>query len=177
MKNFLISSILLMFMALTVLADDNDSHKADFKAVLNTSYSEECGICHFAYFPGMLPGKSWKLLLSDLNLKNHFDEEIELNETTKNQILNYLINDSADKSGYKRSKKIIRSIRRDEIPLRISEIKYIRDKHRKIPLKLVTENTEVESFSNCDSCHLEAEKGIFDDDTVSIPGYGKWDDD
>ncbi|MBT6616074.1 MAG: cytochrome C, partial [Deltaproteobacteria bacterium] len=32
-------------------------------------------------------------------------------------------------------------------------------------------------LSNCTSCHKEAEKGIFDDDTVLIPGYGRWDDD
>jgi len=177
MKNILILSTLLMFVSFIALAHDNDSHESDFKVVLNESYSEECGICHFAYLPGMLPSKSWKLLLSDLKLKNHFDEEIELDNATKDQILNYLISHSADKSNYKRSKKIMRTISRDEIPARISEIRYIKDKHRKIPSKLVTGNSEVESLSNCDSCHKDAINGIFDDDTVSIPGYGKWDDD
>lgn len=166
-----------MSVGFIALADDDDSYNTDFKVVPNASYTEECGSCHFTYFPGMLPSKSWRLLLSDSNLNKHFGEEIDLDKPTKSQILNYLTIDSADKSKYKRSKKINRSISPNESPLRITETRYINDKHRKIPLKLVTENSEVESLSNCDSCHKEAEKGIFDDDTVEIPGYGKWDDD
>jgi hypothetical protein len=177
LKILFLTTLLIVITPVFIVADDNDSHGSDFEPVNNETYSEECGMCHFAYFPGMLPSQSWKLLLSDLKLGNHFGEVIEINEATKNQIIDYLIKYSADRSKYRRSKKIMRSLGHDSIPNRISEIPYIKDKHRKIPQKLINENSEVESLSNCDSCHREAEKGIFDDDTVLIPGYGKWDDD
>jgi hypothetical protein len=151
--------------------------KEGVRPVTNALYSEECGQCHFAYPPGLLPERSWKKLISALNLKDHFGEELDFTNTKKNQLLRYLVDNSADKSSHKRSYKIDREISKSETPIRITETKYIKSKHRKIPSRLITGNKDVESLSNCTSCHKEAEKGIFDDDTVLIPGYGRWDDD
>jgi hypothetical protein len=41
---------------------------------------------------------------------------------------------------------------------------------------MVKENEDVNSLSNCDTCHTQAEKGVFDDDTVKIPNFPEWDD-
>ncbi len=145
--------------------------------VRNKLYIEECSACHLAYPPGLLPERSWKKLLSAAELKNHFDEELEISESDTITILNYLISHSAEKSNYKRSKKIMKQVARNETPWRITETKYIKNKHRKIPQRLIVNNEDVESLSHCDACHQTATKGIFDDDSVSIPGYGRWDDD
>jgi len=178
----LITTLLFCLLTAHTIMADHDSQersfqKNDVQPVLNSLYKEECGSCHFAYPPSLLPGRSWAKLISKSNLQNHFGEGLEIDEFERSQILKYLKNNSAEKSSYRRSKKIMRQISNTEIPMRISETKYIKKKHRKIPGRLIAENSEVESLSNCDSCHKEADKGIFDDDTVLIPGYGKWDDD
>jgi hypothetical protein len=59
-------------------------------------------------------------------------------------------------------------------PLRITEVPYIRRKHHEIPERLIKANDKVKSLSYCDACHQQADKGSYDDDTVSIPGHGNW---
>ena len=44
-------------------------------------------------------------------------------------------------------------------------------KHDEIPRRMVQDNPKVGSFSQCSNCHNLAEKGIFDEDTVNIPGF------
>jgi len=71
----------------------------------------------------------------------------------------------------------MRSLAADEAPLRITEVPYIKHKHEEIPARLIKGNPKVRSLSYCTKCHQEArDKGIFDDDTVLIPGHGRWDD-
>ncbi|MBT4088638.1 MAG: cytochrome C [Deltaproteobacteria bacterium] len=183
MRNFnlVIPTILFCILVINSIYADDDKRKSrrneGVQPVLNELYREECGQCHFAYSPGLLPEKSWQKLLSLASLKDHFGEELEFTESDRNRISTYLINNSAEKSNYKRSRKIMKQISRSEVPLRITSTRYIKNKHRKIPQKLIADNDKVGSLSNCNSCHKEADKGIFDDDTVSIPGYGRWDDD
>ncbi|HPQ24397.1 MAG TPA: cytochrome C, partial [Gammaproteobacteria bacterium] len=42
----------------------------------NPLYLQECGSCHFAYQPGLLPARSWNNLMG--GLENHFGENAEL---------------------------------------------------------------------------------------------------
>ena len=41
---------------------------------------------------------------------------------------------------------------------------------------MVADNAEVGSFSSCEKCHKDAARGLFDEDLVDIPGFGRWDD-
>ena len=147
------------------------------KPVFDKTYQSNCAECHFAYFPGLLPVRSWKKLMAPKALEDHFGENAELEENDRRYILDFLVRNAADDAGYKRSKKIIRSLSADETPLRITEVPYIKKKHSEIPKKLISGNPKVRSLSNCLRCHREAkDQGIFDDDTVLIPGHGRWDD-
>ena len=83
---------------------------------------------------------------------------------------------SADKSWYKRSRKIAVATAEGPAPLRITELRYIKRKHSDIPEKMVKGNKDVKSLSYCDKCHTQAAKGVFDTDTVSIPNHPDWDD-
>ena len=40
------------------------------KPVNSKLYIKECGSCHFAFQPGLLPEKSWVKIMN--NLENHF---------------------------------------------------------------------------------------------------------
>ncbi len=142
--------------------------------VTDETYIEECGSCHFAYQPGLLPEASWKKLLDASALEDHFGDNAELDDETRLHILDVLVKDSAEKSQYKRSKKIMASLHDDKAPLRIIETPYIKRKHHEIPENLVKGNPKVKSLSYCDKCHQKVDEGIYDDDSVVIPGHGNW---
>ena len=146
----------------------------EIKPVTDELYNEECGDCHLAYQPGLLPEQSWRKLLSPAALEDHFGENAEEDDETLAQLLDFAVKNSADKSRYKRSKKIMASLRENRAPLRITEVPYIRRKHHEISDDLISKNEKVKSLSYCDACHQQAEQGVYDDDTVNIPGYGDW---
>lgn len=190
MKNFLIITV---FLALTLgltakfaLSDDdyygNSERKISslFKStsgvapVQNKKYTAECSSCHMAYPAGLLPARSWKKMM--LTLDNHFDENAELDAQTLSELTQYLVDNSADKSNYRRSQKIMRSLANEDVPLRIIETPYIRRKHDEIPQKMIKANPKVASLSNCLACHRNAEKGSFSEREINIPGYGRWED-
>ena len=144
------------------------------KPVTDETYNEECSACHFPYQPGFLPEASWQQLLTRKALTKHFGENAELEEKDRKHILSLAIENSADKSRYKRSKKIMASLQENEIPLRISKTRYLQDKHEDVYEEVVKNSKKIKSMSLCDECHQKAEEGIFDDDTVVIPDYGRW---
>lgn len=138
-------------------------------------YAEECGACHIAYPAQFLPARSWQKMMT--NLDNHFGENAELLPETQQAISDYLITHSADNSSERLSRKFIQRLNKNEVPLRITELAYFKRKHDEIPQRMVSGNKEVGSFSQCQACHGDlAERGVFDEDTVDIPGYGRWDD-
>jgi len=141
--------------------------------VNNELYAEECGSCHFAYPPGLLPERSWKKVMA--GLEDHFGENAELDEADRATLEAYLTTNAGDHSHYKRSKKLMRSIKGGAIPLRISKIPYFVKEHREVP-KGAFKHDKVRSISNCDACHTTAAKGRFGERGINIPGYGKWDD-
>ncbi len=143
--------------------------------VENPMYQEECGSCHFPYQPGLLPARSWNKLMA--GLENHFEENAELAADDLAVLRTYLTEHSADDSTHKRSRKIMKSLHPDTIHLRATDTPYLKRKHRKLSSKMVTENLEVNSISNCDSCHTQASSGSFSESSINIPGYGSWDDD
>lgn len=138
------------------------------KPVADRKYAKECGDCHFAYQPGLLPAKSWEKLLSADALKNHFGENAELDNATREAILDYAVNNAAETSWYKRSRKIANN---NNAPLRITELRYISRVHHDIPEKMIKGNKDVKSLSMCNTCHTQAAQGVFDSDTVNIPNY------
>ena len=153
------------------------SRMKEVKPVDNAQYAEECGACHFAYPPGLLPTASWEKLLTPAALEDHFGENAELDDDVLAAIQQYTYDNAAEKSWYKRSRKIAKATEDGDAPLRITDVKYIKRKHHEIPERMIKDNPDVKSLSNCNACHTEAEKGVFDNDTVNIPNFPDWDDD
>ena len=133
--------------------------------VLNPVYKETCGACHLAYPAALLPSGSWKKILDAP--KTHFGEEVEMDDQAKQVITAYLSENGAEKSRGEQAYKIIGSLK-GQTPQRITDIPYIQLKHQGIPPIMIKESP-VKSLSNCNACHLTAEKGVFDDDEVTIP--------
>jgi hypothetical protein len=154
---------------------EEDKHRStDVAAIANPVYKEECGSCHIAYPPGLLPARSWTKVMAGLN--DHFGDNAELDGETYQSVSEFLLNNSADKSDYRRSVKFSSSIKSDDAPVRITDTPYFRHKHDEIPDRLVSANPKVKSFSQCNACHAKAEQGSFNEHDIRIPGYGQWDD-
>lgn len=186
-----LTAIGLVVSSTWVFGDDHDKRRSsiarwweearlDVAPVDNDLYRAECGSCHFAYPPGLLPARSWEDVIARLD--DHFGENAELDPQTTGELVLYLTANSADRSGYwyKRSKRFAHSVDiGKDTPLRITEVSYFQRKHDEVPKWVVKPGDRSPSrvrFAQCDGCHTGADKGSFDEDDVQIPGYGKWDD-
>ena len=136
---------------------------------MDPRYQEECGSCHMAYPPGLLPSESWQKVMA--GLADHFGENAELDSKQARDIEIYLVKHSRS-IGYR---KLLPDPETD-IPSSITELPYFKREHYEIPQRLVEENDKVGSLSQCNACHRYAEQGYFDEDSVVIPGFGRWDD-
>lgn len=151
------------------------SNKPGVAPVTYQLYIDECGSCHFAYQPGLLPQRSWNKLMA--NLQDHFGTDATLDEPEYTSIRRYLVANAADKAHqFKRSRKIDKKIYHYETPLAVTKTRYFIRKHDEIPKYLITQK-EVRSLSNCIACHTTADKGIYSERAIKIPNYGGWDDD
>lgn len=180
-STIIITSVIFVMGIITIPVvfsdDDWDEYRQKSTGVANVNnatYKEECGSCHMAYPAGLLPSASWQKMM--LNLENHFGDNAEIDTDANKIISEYLLANGADRSEYRRSRKIMNTLGLNSVPERITEIPYIKHEHDEIPTKMVVDNKEVRSFSHCNACHSKAEQGQFDEDNVRIPNYGRWDD-
>ena len=148
--------------------------RADVRAVEDETHRSECGGCHFAYQPGLLPSQAWERIMG--SLAEHYGDDASLETAEAKKIRNYLTTNAADHSDLPRSQAFAALPGRGDALPRITDTAYFRREHHEIPERLVQGNQDVGSFSNCQSCHTGAERGIYNEHQVVIPGVGRWDD-
>jgi cytochrome b len=132
----------------------------------NAQWREECGSCHVAFHPSLLPGRSWTRIMSEQ--KQHFGSDLGLDAPTAAALLTFLTDNSAEQRKTEPATKIDLSIKADATPLRITETPYWVKKHRDITAA-VWQSPKVKSRSNCAACHLDAEAGTFEDAAMRLP--------
>jgi cytochrome b len=133
----------------------------------NKTWQAECGGCHLAFHPSLLPARSWQRMMAEQD--RHFGETLGLDAATSREILAFLENNAADRGLTEAAYKINRSLPAGETPLRITDTPYWRKKHRDIS-EAVWRNPKVASKANCTACHLDAEQGTFEDGAMRLPG-------
>ena len=143
-------------------------------AVNNPLYREECGSCHMAYPAGLLPAVSWGKIMQGLD--DHFGDNAVLDDVTHQEISKFLQQNASDNAYYRRSKQLTDESSLKNARIRITQSTYFKHEHDEVPDRFVSGNPKVKSLSHCDACHLEAERGIFNEHEINIPGYGRWDD-
>jgi hypothetical protein len=131
--------------------------KRGVKTVPNQTYKNTCGECHLAYPPKLLPASSWEKIVNRLD--NHFGEQLSMDGRTKETLRRYLVDNGADRSSCKKSIRIMKSLQ-GKSPIRITEVPYIIEEHREIPLKKLQQKG-IGSLSNCLACHKTADQGLF----------------
>lgn len=176
----LFTALVFIFTVPLVWSDSDEINEYKRKSVgfetpEHTAFSEECGSCHMAYPPSLLPASSWARVMGQLD--NHFGDNAELgNKSVHDSILVFLLNNSADQSSLRMVRKMQRSVDINTSPLRITQLPYFRHEHNEIPMRMISVNEKVNSLSNCNACHQKADQGLFDEHSINIPGYGRWDD-
>jgi hypothetical protein len=119
-----------------------------------------------AYPPGLLPERSWRRLMAGLD--KHFGQNASLDAATTTAILDYLAQNSAERSAHRRSARFLAAVPAAATPLRITENAYFVREHREVSPD-VWKLPKVGSPANCNACHADAEQGNFSERNVRIP--------
>ena len=158
----------------------SDNKERGYQALLpdsttpaRVSYEYECGACHIAYPPQVLPKSSWRLLLS--SLENHFGEDARLDKITPQELQAYLTQYASDSDNAGKFSNFSKRLQ-NPTPIRITRLHFWRLKHDKLLKKerqFIILNPDVGSASRCNACHEKAEQGLFQKHTVQIPNIDK----
>lgn len=123
-------------------------------AQVHAKWQNECGSCHVAYPPGLLPAASWTKIMSGLD--KHFGNDASLAPQDTQEITDYLTKHASNRWNSTAA------------PLRITESQWWKSKHDEVRAAVWT-RASVKSRSNCNACHRDAAQGDFDEDRVHIP--------
>jgi cytochrome c553 len=117
------------------------------------AYAAECGSCHLAFPPELLPARSWKVLAAGLG--DHFGQNAELDAKARAPIEAFLVaNAGRDPGG--------------AVPLRITSLDWWKREHREVAPSVFARKA-VASAANCLACHPGANDGAFGEHQVKIP--------
>lgn len=130
-------------------------------------WNEECGGCHQAFHPSLLPARSWQSLLARQD--RHFGDDLGLDAAQVTGLLDFALAHAAERGATEAAWKIDRSVPADATPLRITETRYWVKKHREIAAA-DWNKPRVKSKANCPACHLDAEAGTYEDAAMRVPG-------
>ena len=128
----------------------------DDRFTLSTAYVQECGACHTAYPPALLPKESWQRLMGRLDA--HYGTDATLDAAAQKSIGDWL-------QAHAGSDKRVRSAPPDD---RITHGDWFVREHREVPAAAWT-RPAIKSASNCSACHRGANEGDYDEDRVSVP--------
>ena len=118
-------------------------------------YQQECGACHVAYPPTLLPANSWRRVMAAL--PKHFGVDASLDGVSHAQIAAWLAaNVGVSRRG------------REEPPQdRITRAAWFVHEHGEIATS-TWKSPQVKSAANCAACHTQANQGAFDERDVRI---------
>ncbi len=119
-------------------------------------YRQECGACHVAYPPALLPGASWQRVTA--NLPRHFGTDASTDAAAVKELSAWLgANAGSD-----------RRVREQPPEDRITRSAWFVRKHDDIAAA-TWKSPAVKSAANCNACHARADQGEFNEHDVRIP--------
>ena len=127
----------------------------------------ECGSCHTAYAPGLLPARSWRKMLSELD--NHFGEDVSVQEPVRLALLKDHEDMAADGAfADMRMRRIAGSVPANAAPQRITDTAFFKFMHDEVP-KSFWRRKAIGTPANCIACHPRANAGHYGEREVRIP--------
>ena len=158
--------ILLLSLALIPASANADDHSRKYggenrgkpllPARVNATWQQECGSCHLAFPPGLLPAASWRKIMA--NLDAHFNSDAGLTDAENREITDFLVNNASNRWTSNSS------------PLRISDSRWFTRKHGRGEISPdVWKRKSVKTPANCQACHQQADRGDFNERAIRIP--------
>ncbi len=141
--------VVLMSCAATVWADDDNDERIP---PANAAWQAECGSCHVAYPPRLLPAQSWRALMAGLD--RHFGTDASLDKPAAREISAFLEKNAGRPDA--------------SVRLRITETRWFRHEHDEISAR-TWNNPRIKSPANCAACHIQAQSGNFSEHGIRIP--------
>lgn len=130
----------------------------------NATYQKECGACHYAFNPSLLPAASWAGLMT--GLPEHFGEDASLDDSRTRNLAAWLVDNAAETFDTESSGRF-RQVAPDA-PFRITATPYWIRKHASIAPDVFARK-KVRGKVNCHACHRDARSGRYDDQAITIP--------
>ncbi|HUP30578.1 MAG TPA: cytochrome b/b6 domain-containing protein [Usitatibacter sp.] len=128
--------------------------KGSQQALAETPWSRECGSCHLAYSPSLLPLRSWERTLREQD--RHFGEDLSLSPAASQRLLAAAIAPPDSWAAWSLSS----SAPAAEAPLRVTGLPAWKRLHLHVPEeRFKPPNTA--GPHECDACHRDAASGIF----------------
>jgi hypothetical protein len=127
-------------------------------------WASECGSCHYAFHPSLLPRASWAALMA--GLPDHFGEDASLPPAAAAEVAAFLQTYAAEDWDTKAARLLSNVSSAD--PLRITAAPFWVRRHRRIG-PAVFAAPGVKAKSNCIACHRDADTGRFDAQAIVLP--------
>lgn len=128
----------------TTAASANEMERV--RPVAHAATQKECGECHMAFQPQLLPAASWDRIMDELS--THFGDNASLDPQAVADIRSYLMSNAGRRG--------------DGRLMRITEQRWWAREHDFRPQ--IWSRSDVRSKANCTACHRDADKGLYDDD-------------
>lgn len=139
----------LILLAQTAWADP------DVTPATHPKWKAECGSCHTAYPPQLLPASAWRRIMSGLD--QHFGTDASLDAKSVAEIGAFL-EQHAGTGKRARGAQI----------LRITESTWFRREHGEVPAA-TWKLAAVRTPANCAACHMTADQGDFRERNTRVP--------
>lgn len=122
----------------------------------NDKWKAECGSCHVAYPPKLLPAESWKAVMGGLD--KHFGSDASLDAATAAEISTFLLDNAGKRKRDATAKP----------QLRITETSWFKREHDEVS-PASWKNPAVKSAANCGGCHTRADSGDYSESNIRVP--------
>jgi cytochrome b len=161
-----IAALTYFHAALTAPADPPYRPYTGPQLAQDTTWQDECGGCHLAYHPNLLPARSWQRLLAGQH--DHFGEDLVLDPATARRLAAFATANAAERRATTNAWHIARSAPPTAAPLRITDTAYWRGKHADIDPARWSQ-APVHGKGDCAACHLDAVAGTFRAGAMRLP--------
>jgi hypothetical protein len=122
----------------------------------NEKWRTECGECHVAYPPQLLPANSWKAVMAGLD--RHFGTDASLDAGTATEIRVFLEGNAGRERGKQGAPPV----------LRITETRWFVREHDELAPS-TWKHPQVKTAANCPACHIGADQGNFRERNIRVP--------
>lgn len=121
---------------------------------LDETYRQECGECHVAYPPALLPAPAWRQVMRQLD--RHYGVDASLDSAMVSHLTKWLETNAGTNA---------RPASTGDAP-RMTQTPWFRHEHEEAPQAA---RRNVGSMARCEACHRSAAEGDYSENTIRFP--------